>query len=92
MQLITVDSFTNTTELCKGATEIASDKDLLWIMSSSRKRAFMKSPAGSSNGNASPPAKSKPPTGAAFHGADSEGGLCDCGEIVGGTLLLQIPQ
>lgn len=36
MQLITVDSFTNTTELCKGATEIATDKDLLWIMSLSR--------------------------------------------------------
>ncbi|CAG4981118.1 unnamed protein product [Parnassius apollo] len=32
MQLITVDSFTNTTELCKGATEIASDKDLLYVV------------------------------------------------------------
>lgn len=36
MQLITVDSFTNTTELCKSATEIATDKDLLWIKSLSR--------------------------------------------------------
>lgn len=36
IQLITVDTFTNTTELCKGATEIATDKDLLWIKSLSR--------------------------------------------------------
>lgn len=36
MQLITVDSYTSTMDLCKGATEIATDKDLLWIMSLSR--------------------------------------------------------
>ncbi|KAH9630061.1 hypothetical protein HF086_008031 [Spodoptera exigua] len=36
MQLITVDSFTNTMNLCKAAAKIAIDKDLLWIMSLSR--------------------------------------------------------
>lgn len=36
MQLLTVDSFTNTIEKCQGAKEIALDKDLLWIISLSR--------------------------------------------------------
>lgn len=36
LQLLTVDSFSNRIEECKGATEIAMDKDLLWIMSLSR--------------------------------------------------------
>lgn len=36
MQLLSLDSFTNPMDLCKGAAEIATDKDLLWIMSLSR--------------------------------------------------------
>lgn len=36
LQLLPIDSFTNTMDVCKGAAEIATDKDLLWIMSLSR--------------------------------------------------------
>ncbi|KAG5879755.1 hypothetical protein JTB14_027041 [Gonioctena quinquepunctata] len=33
MKMLEVDSFTNTIEVCKGATEIAKSKDILWVMS-----------------------------------------------------------
>lgn len=36
LQLLPIHSFTDTIKLCKGATEIAIDKDLLWVMSLSR--------------------------------------------------------
>ena len=36
MQMLTIDSFHDTIDVCKGATEIAINNDLLWIISLSR--------------------------------------------------------
>ncbi|KAK9871781.1 hypothetical protein WA026_014236 [Henosepilachna vigintioctopunctata] len=36
LQLLPVDSFTKVIDLCQGATEVAMDEDLLWIMSLSK--------------------------------------------------------
>ncbi|CAG4981938.1 unnamed protein product [Colias eurytheme] len=36
LNLLTVDNFTNIMEACRGATEIAIDKDLIWVLSLSR--------------------------------------------------------
>ncbi|KAG5862641.1 hypothetical protein JTB14_004270 [Gonioctena quinquepunctata] len=36
LQLLPVDSFTTVIDVCQGATEVATDKDLLWIMSLSK--------------------------------------------------------
>lgn len=36
LQLLPVDSFTNVIDVCQGAAEVATDKDLLWIMALSK--------------------------------------------------------